>query len=221
MTQVNLLPPQIQERQKTRRLTAAIVAGGGAVIGLLLFVFVLQSARLSDADRELAEQRNVNSGLRGQIAGLQQFESLQQTLADRQAMRTGILQDQVLWSSVLHDVSLVIPGEMWITSLTGTLTPPVPQAAPVPSATTTTATTPPAAASPASVTTLVGSIQFEGSGFDHPTLALWLTRLEEVTGWVNPWISTATKSTVDAVEVVQFSGSIDLNQEATTDGRAK
>jgi hypothetical protein len=61
---------------------------------------------------------------------------------------------------------------------------------------------------------LIGSLQFEGVSLSHPDVALWLTRLEEVTGWVNPWVSTETKSD----EGVKFSGSVDLTQQAAESG---
>jgi hypothetical protein len=70
--------------------------------------------------------------------------------------------------------------------------------------------------------TLIGSIQFQGTASDHPTVARWLTRLEQVNGWVNPWISTSSKlsdeGTSTADSKVQFSGTVDLTVDATANG---
>jgi hypothetical protein len=45
-------------------------------------------------------------------------------------------------------------------------------------------------------------------------VALWLTRLEDVQGWANAWLSSATKSELAGSEVVNFSTSVDLTADA-------
>jgi Tfp pilus assembly protein PilN len=221
MTQVNLLPTDVKERQRTRRLTAAVIFAVGAVVALLFFVFVLQTARLSDANHKLATQKAANSELEGQIAGLQEFAALKTQVAAREALAAEALNGQVLWSGVLRDVSMVIPDKVWLSGLTGSVTPPpaAAPAAPAPAASPG-ATPEPSAApitppevSPAS--TLVGAIQFQGMADDHPAVAQWLTRLEQVTGWANAWISNATEVDQNGEVDIQWTGSIDLTLEAT------
>jgi Tfp pilus assembly protein PilN len=222
MTQVNLLPTDVKERQRTRRLTAAVIMAVGAVVALLFFVFVLQTARLSDANRKLATQKAANTELEGQIAGLEPFATLKAQVAAREALAAEALNGQVLWSGVLRDVSMVIPDKVWLSNMTGTVTPPAPAApapvAPAPAATPgetpapSTAPTPPPVV-PAS--TLIGSIQFQGMADDHPAVAQWLTRLEQVTGWANAWISNASEVDNSGNTDIQWTGSIDLTLEAT------
>jgi Tfp pilus assembly protein PilN len=207
MTQVNLLPADVKERQRVRRTTALVVAGVAGAVGVLFFLFVLQAARLSQASDDLAAQQRVNAGLQARIAELQPFRDLQERVAARQALVAEATAGRVAWSGVLHDLSMVIPGKMWLTGMTATLTPPV-----------ATGSTGGADAAAPAGPALIGNIQFTGTAFDKPTLAKWLTRLEKVTGWVNPWISSATTS-ADSLEV-QFTGTVDLSVEATTDGRA-
>lgn len=248
MTAVNLLPPQIREHQQTRRITLAVAAAAGAVVVLLGLVYFLQSSRLSDADRELAAQQGVNAGLQAEIAELQRFAELKAMLSGRQQLVDGALQGQVLWSGVLHDLSMVIPGDMYLTSMTATVSAPVLPAAPAapaetgatggeatggdaaaqatPAPTEGTApagsepTAPADATQPLAGSQLVGLIQFDGVALDHPVIALWLTRLEEVNGWVNAWLTNSTKTNLGGADIVQFSGTIDLSSDATTDRRA-
>jgi Tfp pilus assembly protein PilN len=208
MTQVNLLPSDVRERQHTRRLTVGVVAAVGAVLALLFFVLLLQAGRLADADRKLAAQEQVNSGLRQRIGELQEFAQLKQTVAERRALVSEAQASEVLWSGVLADISKIIPGQMWLTGMSATLTPSaVPAAQPAP------ATAP----SPTPQPTLVGSIQFDGVALNHPTVAQWLRRLEQVTGWVNPWLGTASKSQ-DGSGQIQFSATLDITAEATVQG---
>ncbi len=202
MTQVNLLPPDVRERQRTRRATAAVIAVGVVVMAILGGVFVVQSGRLDKANQDLEAQRATNSSLQLQIAHLTKFRDLKTQLQERQALVDSLQQGEVEWSGVLRDVSSVIPSDMWLTSITGQ----------VGGAGATTAS----ASAPGS--NIIGNIQFQGNAFDHPTIALWLTRLEQVNGWVNAWVSSATKTDVEGQQVVQFTGSVDLTVDAERGG---
>lgn len=213
MTQVNLLPSDVRERQRSRRLVAAAVAAVGAVVALLFFVFVLQSARLSNTEQKLNAQQAVNADLQNKIGQLQQFADLKQSVAAREAVRAGALNGQVAWSGVLRDISMVIPNQMWLTGMNATLT----DTSSLPAS-----GTPPTSGS-AIAPTMAGSIQFQGMASDFPTVAKWLTRLEQVKGWVNSWASSAVKSastdsSVPNANKVQFTASVDLTTEATVQG---
>jgi Tfp pilus assembly protein PilN len=214
MTQVNLLPSDVRERQRSRRLVAAVIAGVGAVVALLFFVFVLQSARLSNAQQKLRAQQAVNTGLQNEIRDLQRFADLKQSLAAREAVTAAALNGQVAWSGVLRDISMVIPNQMWLTGVNATLADT--SSLPVPS---TGAQGPSTSLPPA----MAGSIQFQGTSSDFPTVAKWLTRLEQVKGWVNSWASSAVRSASDDPSLpnankVQFTASVDLTTEATVQG---
>jgi len=235
MTQVNLLPSDIREKQRVRRLTALVITTVGACVALLFLVFILQALRLSDAKGKLESQIGVNNGLQAQINDLQEFQALRAEVDLHQALSDAALSGEVLWSGVLRDVSMVIPGEMWLTGLTGTLSdttgaalaaPTTPTPTPSPSGSSSgssTSTTTPTTPTPATPTvlpaTIVGSIQFQGFASDHPTVARWLVRLEKVNGWVNSWISNATEADANGETKVQWTGSIDLTTEATVQGR--
>jgi Tfp pilus assembly protein PilN len=193
---INLLPPEILERQRARRRTAAVVAFGLVVLLLLAAFYVLQLLRLSDLRDDLEQQQAANRQLEARIAELQEVATLQQQLADSRELLADLLDNQVYWSGVLRDVSLVIPGETWLTGLTGTIV---------------------EADGATQVEVgrgLVGSISFTGFAFEHRDVALWLSRLEDVRGFVNPWLSTSTKTLIGETEVVNFTNSVDLSEQA-------
>jgi Tfp pilus assembly protein PilN len=205
MTQVNLLPPDVRGRQRTRQLTVVVAAVAVAAVVLLVFVYFLQSSRLSSAQRDLEAQQATNQALQTKINGLQQFAQLQTSVSDKQGIVDNLLAQQILWSGVLRDLSLVIPGQVSLSTATGNLT--------------VSTTAPGAPAGTTAPSNLVGTIQFQGEAFTEPDVALWLTRLEQVKGWVNSWITSANKTDLNGVTVVQFSGSIDLTSDATVNGR--
>jgi Tfp pilus assembly protein PilN len=203
MTQVNLLPVEVQAERRTRRQTTLVVSAVGGVLGLLILIFILQSARLASENRKLEEQRAANGQLQTQISSLTRFEQLKQAVTTKEGLLSNLLHGEIQWSGVLRDISLVIPRDMWLTSLSGSV-----QAS--------------STGSPGSSTTpvaqgLVGNIQFQGMAFKHTTVADWLTRLESVRGWLNPWISTSSKSGTGTQ--VTFSSTVDLGVDATADGR--
>lgn len=202
MSRINLLPQEVKERQRVRRQTAAVTVVGVLVLVALGAFFFLQQVRLSSAEDDLREQQAVNTALQQDIAELQQFDELATEVELSRTLVGQLLQNQVLWSGVLRDISLVIPGQVWLDSLTGTIT----AEAPGVTATTT-----------GDGLGLVGNIAFTGKALgDHRNTALWLARLEDVAGFINPWLASSTKSEIGSTEVVEFNSSVDLTQDAVT-----
>jgi Tfp pilus assembly protein PilN len=207
MTRVNLLPPEIRQRQRTRRRTALAAFAGVVLVAVLVFIYFLQGVQLSRVQDDLAAQQARNAELQTRAAKLQRFETLRADLEQRRTLIQNALTNEVRWSGILRDVSVILPARMWLTSMTGTVT------AAVAAGTTTPQTTTPATGTP-----LVGSIQFQGESLDEPTVSLWLTRLEQVHGWVNAWLSSADKNALGATDVVTFTSSVDLSTDATHGG---
>ena len=77
MSQVNLLPPELRARQKTKQQTILILGAGVAVLVLLLGYWFLQSQKLSDVNEQVAAQNATNTQIQAQIDQLQQFQQLQ------------------------------------------------------------------------------------------------------------------------------------------------
>jgi Tfp pilus assembly protein PilN len=176
---------------------------------LLLVVFVVQSMQLGEVEDSLATQQQVNRGLQTRITDLQPVAQLHAQVQSRQELADGLLGDQIVWSAVLRNVSAALPGGLWLTSMTGSLNPAV---------TGTQAST--------GGPTVVGNIQFHGQSFEHVTVGSWLTRLEQVPGWDNAWVTSSSKDAPaeagDASggrRLVTFTNSVDLTDEATVDRR--
>jgi Tfp pilus assembly protein PilN len=214
---INLLPPEIYERQRVRRRTAAVVAVGLIVLAALGAFYFLQVLRLKDVEDDIDTQQARNAQLQQQINELQEIDQLQQEIEATRDLLTNLLADRVLWSGVLRDVSLVIPGEAWLSGLSGQT-----GAAAGTTGTTTTTTTTTTAPTTGTTTApggLVGQISFNGFAFGHRDVALWLSRLEDVRGFINPWLSSSTKALIGTSEVVQFTSSVDLSEQALARGR--
>lgn len=198
MSQVNLLPPELRERQRVRRTTSLVVLGGIVVIALVGVFYFLQTQRLSDVEGDLAAQEDRNAQLQAQIADLEQFADLQAQLAERQQLLATLFVNEVSWSAALLDISRVIPDSSYLTSLTGQITPPT------------------LAAPGTTETTLIGNMSFQGVARETETISTWLTRLEQIQGWVNPWVSSAQEDAAFS-RIYTFSSGLDLSVDAGTE----
>ena len=203
MSQVNLLPPELRERQAIRRTTSLVVASGLAVLALIGIFYFFQVQRLSQTQSDLEAQQSKNVQLESQIASLQQFADLQAELTQKEALVGEIFVNEVSWSSALLDVSRVIPDASYLTNLTGQITPTIVGEV----------VTEPTAGTPE--TTLIGNMTFAGVANQTETIATWITRLEEVQGWVNAWVNSAQEDAPFS-RIYTFSNGLDLTQEAAT-----
>jgi Tfp pilus assembly protein PilN len=198
VSQVNLLPPELRARQQTRRLTTLIVGIGAAVIVLLLGFWFLQSQKISGVNDDIAAQNRTNAGLQSQIGQLQEFQQLQEQAAAQQSLLTQAYAGEVSFSQMLMDLSRTIPSDAYLNAFTATLTTPV---AGTPTTTPTTG--------------FVGSFTASGAADGFGSLASWLTRLESVNGWVNPWFSSATETAANS-GLYTFTSGVDLSDAALT-----
>jgi Tfp pilus assembly protein PilN len=196
MTQVNLLPSELRAREATRRLTSVVVIVGVIVLGLVGLFYFFQVMNLSRAEDDLAAQQGVNQQLQAQVNDLQRFQDLQSQLQAKQGLVNSVFVGEVSWSNVLVDISHVIPSEAYLTNLTGST-----------AAETATPTTGGA--------TLIGNISFTGVVRQTDPLASWLSRLEQVDGWENAWMTSATENAPFS-RVYTFSSGVDLSLDAAT-----
>ena len=203
MSQVNLLPSELRQRQAIRRTTSLVVAAGLAVLALIGIFYVFQFQRLSQVQSDLEAQQSRNAQLESQNASRQQFADLQAELAQKEALVDEIYVNEVSWSSALLDVSRVIPDASYLTNLSGQITPTVVGEV----------ATQPTGGTPE--TALIGNMTFAGVANQTETIATWITRLEEVQGWVNAWVNSAQEDAPFS-RIYTFSNGLDLTQEAAT-----
>jgi Tfp pilus assembly protein PilN len=204
VSQVNLLPPELRERQAIRRTTSLVVAAGLAALALIGIFYFFQVQRLSQVQSDLEAQQSRNAQLESEIVSLQEFAALQAELASKEALVAEIFVNEVSWSSALLDVSRVIPDTSYLTNLTGQITATI--AGEV--------VTEPTGGTPE--TTLVGNMTFAGVANQTETIATWITRLEQVQGWVNAWVNSAQEDAPGS-RIYTFSNGLDLTQEAVTE----
>jgi Tfp pilus assembly protein PilN len=197
MRQINLLPSDIAERRRARQITLLLAAGVAAVVAVLALFYVVTAARLSGERDELQAQERANTRLERQVRQLQSFAQLQLTLRTKEQLLGQLTANEVRWSLLLNNISLVIPSDVWLTNFSGSVQPPT--------------TGPGAQAGP------VGTIQVSGTTFTHLDVARWLTRLSGVEEFAFPYLSISSKTggtDLASQELVDFNSSVQLSQDA-------
>jgi len=195
MRQINLLPSDIAERRRARQITLLLAAGVLGLVAILVLVYVLQAARLSGARGDLEAQERANARLERQVTQLQGFAQLQTTLRTKEQLLGQLTTNEVRWSLLLNNISLVIPSDVWLTNFSGSVQP--------------------AATGPGVATGPVGTIQVSGQTFTHLDVARWLSRLAGVEEFLFPYLSLSSKSESDTLQtLVDFNSSVQLGQEA-------
>jgi hypothetical protein len=200
VSQVNLLPPEILELQIWQRRKLAVIVVGAVVAALLIGYWLYLGTQLSSVDSDIEAQNQTNESVRTSIEQKQKFADLQTEAQAKEGLLATAYQGEVSFSSLLMDFSRVIPADAFVDSLTLQVQDP---------------TTGEAAAGEATSSELVGSITGSGQAVSVDSLATFLTRLESVKGWVNPFISTVDR--VEEVNGFAYSLSVDLSDEVVTD----
>ena len=193
MSQVNLLPPDILEAQRQRRLAGVVALAGVGIIGLILVFYVLQWGKVGSIRDDIDDQERTNAGLRAQIAQLEQFDELRARAQAEQELLNQVFANEVSFSGLLMDVSRVIPSTAALQSLSASRQEPTP--------------------SSGGATLLLGRIDVSALGLDYDTVASWLTRLERVRGWVNPWVTSIADPTTGPIT---YTSGVDLTEAAVT-----
>jgi Tfp pilus assembly protein PilN len=197
MSQVNLLPPDIRRGQQVRRITLGVLAAGAVLAALIFAFYLLQAQSLSSVKDDIRAQQSTNQQFQAEIGDLQRFEDLQVRAQQQQALLNTAFANEIAMSGLLMDLSRVIPSDAYLSSFSVTTT------------------APSAAAAGATPTAFVGTISASGTAASFESVSRWLTSLEQIKGWANPWTPTIQQSS-SVSGAFDFSTSVDLTQDVLT-----
>jgi Tfp pilus assembly protein PilN len=196
---VNLLPPEIGERARLRKAQLAMVGTGLAAVAVLGVLYTQQSAKVSDANQQKVAAEAAHARLTNELAGLRsvsdtyaQVDQAKQTLATT-------MHYEVLWSSYLHDLTLTIPENVWLTNINAKLEVNKPATS--------------GTAGPV-LDPGLGTVTFTGTAFNHDDVAAWLESVSKEKGYTNIYFSQSVDDVIGTVPVVKFTSTVTLNDKA-------
>lgn len=199
LPQVNLLPPEIAQQRRFRRLQlglGAAVLVSLAVVGGLL---VASMAQVAQAQDDLDANKSQAVGLQAKVDAFAEVPLVAGQVEAARAQLGQAMGQEIRWSFLLNDLSLKIPHHVWLTSMTVT-------------------ETEGAAAVPVDGQYLVsgiGNIQFDGSAYRHNDVATWLNALAKQKGFTQPYFTNSTAAGIGANDdAVTFTSQVTLTEDA-------
>jgi len=191
---INLLPRDDARRgqQKTQWIVLVPVVVAVLITGVLSVTFLQASGKVKDKQSELASLQQALAAIPAPDAA--KVQSQNALAADKQARVTALsaaLSRRVAWDRVFRELSLVLPDDVWLATLSAK--------APVPSS----SATAPAPVAPGST---VAATQFTLDGFtySHPAVARLLSRLAVVPDLVNVQLQQSTRTKLGSANAVHF-----------------
>lgn len=194
LPKVNLLPPEIAEAARFRKVQAGLAGGVLAAVGVVAFLYVGATANLGEATTELETAQATGAQLQAETAKYSDVTAVYAQAAAAQAMLTQAMGEEVRYSQFLNDLSLTVPENVWVKNLTFA------QAA-----------VPPALGS---TEPGIGTATFTGVGFKHDDVAVWLESLAKQQGYTNPYFSNSTEALIGTRKTVNFTSTVTLTPDA-------
>ena len=198
MRAFNLMPTDDSHESKGRRPTAQIAL---AVVGVLLFgalgsLFLVSSAGVTEkkAKRDDLRVKLAALNVPAKAPGEPQGPELASEERARTTELAAALQSRVAWDRLLRNFALVLPDDVWLTTLAA-------EGAPA------------AAAAPASAgASQAGSFTINGYTHEQEGVARLLARLSVLPELANVALVSSTRVEVNEQEVIQFSISAAVKQ---------
>jgi len=161
MKRINLLPPEARVKASRERGLVYAVLLLVAVVVVLGLVYVWQNGIVNSKQNELAQIQAQQAAVAAEAAKLAPYAQIQATRTAMTVTGKGLYAARVPWSTILQEVSLVIPENVRLQSM----------ACAVP------LTMQPGAAAAPATSAATTDVTFTGTTYTHQDVAEFMTRL--------------------------------------------
>jgi Tfp pilus assembly protein PilN len=200
---INLLPRDDARRGRPQRPQWLVLVP----VVLAVLLTALMSAMFLSASGKAKDKQSALSSLQAELAAIptpdaDKVKTQSALAADKQARVTALssaLSRRVAWDRVFRELSLVLPDDVWLATISAK--------APVPSST---ATPPPAAA--AGAAPAATQFTLDGFTYSHAAVARLLSRLAVVPDLVNVQLQQSTRTKLGAANAVHFTIAADVRR---------
>jgi Tfp pilus assembly protein PilN len=197
LPKVNLLPPEIGERARFRRIQVGLGGGLLATVGVVALLYAAAAGSVSDASTELQASTQTGAQLKAESAKYADVTAVYAAAAAAEAMLTHAMGEEVRYSQFLNALSLTVPDNVWVKNVTFAQTPVAPGVG--------------------STEPGIGTVTFTGVGYKHDDVAVWLESLAKQDGYANPYFSSSTESLIGKRKVVEFTSTVTLTPKALSE----
>jgi Tfp pilus assembly protein PilN len=197
LPKVNLLPPEIGEQVRFRRIQIGLGGGLLAAVGVVALLYVAAVGSVNEADSELTAATTTGTQLQAETAKYSDVTAVYAQAAAAEAMLTMAMGEEVRYSQLLNDLSLTVPDNVWVKNVTFAQTPVAPAVG--------------------STVPGIGTVTFTGVGFKHDDVAVWLESLATQNGYANPYFSNSTAGLIGTRKTVVFTSTVTLTPDALSE----
>jgi Tfp pilus assembly protein PilN len=208
MPRVNLLPPEIAEKATLRKAQFAMAGVGAAAVAVVGLLYVNASHEVSEANEQKAEVAAASVKLNAELKSLQNVRDVYARVDAAKLTLASAMKNEVLWSSYLHDLTLRVPDNVWLTSLSASVDAGK-------------ATGSAAAGAAPVLDPGIGTVNISGVAFDHPDVAKWLESLSQQKGFANAYFTQSTETEIADRTLYKFTTSVNLTQAALSNRYTK
>jgi Tfp pilus assembly protein PilN len=126
MRPVNLIPPEMRRGDHAELRTGPlmyIVLGALALLLVGVTMLVLTENRIADSRAEVATLKEEDATAAAEAKRLSAYTQFRTLSEERIATVRSLADSRFDWERVMRELSLVLPSDVWLTSLTATATP--------------------------------------------------------------------------------------------------
>ena len=203
LPRVNLLPPEIEEQRRFKKVQTGLGAGVLAALGVVAALLLAANGQVSDAQDQLDTEQARQSSLKAEAAKYNEVPEVYAAVDAGEAELSQAMAKEIRWSYFLNDLSLNTPGKVWLTQMTATeQVDTALGAAPVAGAPTTTYGP-----------TGIGTVTFQGRGYTHNDVAAWLKSLSGRPGLANPYFTKSAQEPIGEEDSVSFDSQVVVTED--------
>lgn len=203
LPRVNLLPPEIGEARRFRRVQAGLAGSVVLAVGVVAVLYAGASGAVGDAQEQVDTASAQQRTLQSEAGSYRDVTATYRRALDAQNMLTAAMGQEVRYSRFLNDLALTLPSGVWVKNLTFSQTPPAAGKA----AGTGTGTP---------VATEIGTVTVAGVADQHVDVAAWLDALAAEKGYSRPLLQTSTAALIGTTPVVNWQTTIAVSSDALT-----
>jgi hypothetical protein len=118
MVRINLLPQEILEKRRFERDIRYVVLAAVAALVVLFAAYGLLAIQVGQRNAELQDRQQTVANLNAQAEAFAIFEEKESDLEARLLLADEALAGRVEWGRVANELSLIMPSDVWIVTLT-------------------------------------------------------------------------------------------------------
>jgi len=199
---VNLLPRELIERARARRVTQYTIGGVLLFIVILGFAYFLRMNQVWGAEQARDEASFQVTRLESELEQLREYRTLADLIENRSSLLASAMEKDISFSTMLNNLSLVFPANASLTTLTFTAADPLQ----------------PVEEGGITFGEAVANGQFTGYSIEGfaPGVKTVILDLDRTPDFFNAFVTTAAEQDLAGTQVTNFDGTVSLDSGAYT-----